>query len=49
MGTCIFGLFEWPLKTFSLKLIKCWLVGRFEGLTNGYQPAWNEFAIADGY
>ena len=24
-------------------------MGRFEGLTNGYQPAWNEFAIANGY
>ena len=37
------------IKTFLLKLIKQWLVGRFEGLTRGYQPAWNEFVIANGY
>ena len=46
-------LYFWPFwvafKTFLLKLIQPWLVGHFEGLTNGYQPAWNEFAIANGY
>ena len=31
----IFGLFQWPLKTFLVKLIQCWWVGRFEGLTYG--------------
>ena len=25
------------------------LVERFEGLTKGYEPAWNEFVTADGY
>ena len=39
MDAFIFGLFEWPLKTFLLKLTQQWLVGRFEGLTKGYQPA----------
>ena len=24
-------------------------MGRFEGLTNVYQPAWNEFATTNGY
>ena len=36
------------IKTFLLKLIQHWLVGRFEGLTIGYQPAWNEFEIPNG-
>ena len=36
------------IKTFLLKLIQHWLVGRFEGLTIGYQPAWNEFENPNG-
>ena len=49
MDAFIFGLFERPLKTFLLKLIQQWFVGRFKGLTEGYQPAWNEFVIANSY
>ncbi len=44
-GTLIFGLFEWHLKTFLLKLFQYWLGGHFEGLTKGYHLALYEFEI----
>ena len=37
-STFTFGLFEWPLKTFLVKVFQQWLRMRFEGLTKGYQP-----------
>ena len=37
-GTFTFGLFEWPLKTFLLKVFQQWLGEHFEGLTKGCKP-----------
>ena len=46
--TFSFGLFEWPLKTFLVKVFQQWLRMRFEGLTKGYQPVQAE-KFVDGH
>ena len=37
-GTSAFGLFEWPLNTFLLKVFQQWLGEHFEGLAKGCKP-----------